>query len=488
MTLTNLTCERFLYLQKKVSNAKKSPFKFKKSNDKMKLKKDFKGDFNLKFPKDFVFGVSTAAYQIEGASLVDGAGLCNWDVFCRKKGKVASGYTGDDGCDHYYHWQEDVELLKELGVGAYRFSINWARLIPQGIGEVNENGVQFYNSIIDKCLEYGITPYITLFHFDYPQSLENMGGWKNPDSPYWMEYYADTVGKYFGDRVKNFITINEPQCFLPLGYESGYFPPGIKDSGDYELIPMAHHMLMGHGLSVRALHKYGCKVGYAPCGDVAIPYTESEKDIEAARKCYFNCDADGWYHTISWWSDPVIFGRYPDIPQLVKYLPKGWEEDLKTISEPIDFYCQNIYGGTYYEYDSKGEKGYMAHRKLTGLTANKAAVVPEALYWGPKFLYERYKKPIFITENGMSGTDWVQLDGKVHDPQRCDYIERYLGKLSKAIEDGIDVRGYMHWSFMDNFEWASAMRERFGLVYVDYETKKRIPKDSFYTYKNIIKG
>ena len=442
----------------------------------------------MKFPKDFVWGVSTAAYQIEGASGTDGAGICNWDVFCRKKGKVASGYTGDDGCDHYYHWQEDVELLKELGVGAYRFSINWARLIPQGIGEVNEKGVQFYNSIIDKCLEYGITPYITLFHFDYPQSLENMGGWKNPDSPYWMEYYADTVGKYFGDRVKNFITINEPQCFLPLGYESGYFPPGIKDSGDYELIPMAHHMLMGHGLSVRALHKYGCKVGYAPCGDVAIPYTESEKDIEAARKCYFNCEADGWYHTISWWSDPVIFGRYPDIPQLVKYLPKGWEEDLKTISESIDFYCQNIYGGTYYEYDSKVEKGYRAHRKLTGLTANKAAVVPEALYWGPKFLYERYKKPIFITENGMSGTDWVQLDGKVHDPQRCDYIERYLGKLSKAIEDGIDVRGYMHWSFMDNFEWASAMRERFGLVYVDYETKKRIPKDSFYTYKNIING
>lgn len=442
----------------------------------------------MKFPKDFVWGVSTAAYQIEGASGTDGAGICNWDVFCWKKGKVASGYTGDDGCDHYYHWQEDVELLKELGVGAYRFSINWARLIPQGIGEVNEKGVQFYNSIIDKCLEYGITPYITLFHFDYPQSLENMGGWKNPDSPYWMEYYADTVGKYFGDRVKNFITINEPQCFLPLGYESGYFPPGIKDSGDYELIPMAHHMLMGHGLSVRALHKYGCKVGYAPCGDVAIPYTESEKDIEAARKCYFNCEADGWYHTISWWSDPVIFGRYPDIPQLVKYLPKGWEEDLKTISESIDFYCQNIYGGTYYEYDSKVEKGYRAHRKLTGLTANKAAVVPEALYWGPKFLYERYKKPIFITENGMSGTDWVQLDGKVHDPQRCDYIERYLGKLSKAIEDGIDVRGYMHWSFMDNFEWASAMRERFGLVYVDYETKKRIPKDSFYTYKNIIKG
>ena len=442
----------------------------------------------MKFPKDFVWGVSTAAYQIEGASGTDGAGICNWDVFCWKKGKVASGYTGDDGCDHYYHWQEDVELLKELGVGAYRFSINWARLIPQGIGEVNEKGVQFYNSIIDKCLEYGITPYITLFHFDYPQSLENMGGWKNPDSPYWMEYYADTVGKYFGDRVKNFITINEPQCFLPLGYESGYFPPGIKDSGDYELIPMAHHMLMGHGLSVRALHKYGCKVGYAPCGDVAIPYTESEKDIEAARKCYFNCEADGWYHTISWWSDPVIFGRYPDIPQLVKYLPKGWEEDLKTISESIDFYCQNIYGGTYYEYDSKVEKGYRAHRKLTGLTANKAAVVPEALYWGPKFLYERYKKPIFITENGMSGTDWVQLDGKVHDPQRCDYIERYLGKLSKAIEDGIDVRGYMHWSFMDNFEWASAMRERFGLVYVDYETKKRIPKDSFYTYKNIING
>ena len=442
----------------------------------------------MNFTKDFVWGVSTAAYQVEGASGIDGAGVCNWDVFCGKKGKVAEGYTGDDACDHYYRWREDIELLKELGVNAYRFSINWARLLPDGIGKVNEKGAKFYNNVIDKCLEYGITPYITLFHFDYPQALEDRGGWRNPESPYWMEYYADTAGKYFGDRVKNFITINEPQCFLPLGYDSGYFPPGIKGLDDCELIPMAHNMLKGHGLAVRALHKYGCKVGYAPCGDVPIPNTDSEEDIEAARKCYFNCEVEGWFHTISWWSDPVMLGKYPDIPQLKKYLPIGWEEDLKIIGEPIDYYCQNIYGGSYYQYDSSCEKGYKRCRKLTGLTANKATVVPEALYWGPKFLYERYKKPIFITENGMSGTDWVQRDGKVHDPQRCDYIERYLEKLSKAINDGVDVRGYMHWSFMDNFEWASAMRERFGLVYVDYETKKRTPKDSFYTYKRIIKG
>lgn len=441
---------------------------------------------SMKFPKDFAWGVSTAAYQIEGASGVDGAGVCNWDVFCQKKGKVASGYTGDDGCDHYYHWEEDIELLRELGVNAYRFSINWARLIPEGTGEVNEKGVRFYNHIIDKCLAYGITPYVTLFHFDYPQALEDKGGWRNPESPYWMEYYADTAGRYFGDRVKNFITINEPQCFLPLGYESGYFPPGIKGMGDHELIPMSHHMLMGHGLAVRALHKYGCKVGYAPCGDVPIPYTDSKEDVEAARKCYFDCHVEGWFHTISWWSDPVMLGRYPELPELLKYLPKHWEEDLKIINEPVDFYCQNIYGGTCYRADSTCEKGYRAVRRLPGLTANKVMVVPEALYWGTRLLYERYKTPIFITENGMSGTDWIQLDGKVHDPQRCDYIKRYLNELSRAIEEGVDVRGYMHWSFLDNFEWASAMRERFGLVFVDYETKKRIPKDSFYAYRDII--
>lgn len=244
----------------------------------------------MNFPKDFNWGVSSAAYQIEGASSVDGAGLCNWDVFCKRKGAVASGYTGDDGCDYYYHWEQDIDLLKELGVNTYRFSINWARLIPEGTGKVNKKAVDFYNGIINKCLSLKITPFITLFHFDYPHALEEQGGWRNPQSPYWMEYYAETVGKYFGDRVKNFITINEPQCFLPLGYQTGYFPPGIKGLENRELIPMAHYMLMGHGLSVKALHKYGCKVGYAPCGDVPIPYSNSAEDIKAAEKCYFFCN------------------------------------------------------------------------------------------------------------------------------------------------------------------------------------------------------
>ncbi len=268
----------------------------------------------MKFPKDFKFGVSTAAYQIEGASSVGGAGICNWDVFSRKKGKVTMGFTGDDGCDHYYRWKEDIELLKELGVNAYRFSINWARLIPHGTGEINEKAVKFYNGIVDKCLEYGIEPFVTLFHFDFPQSLEDKGGFRNPESPYWMEYYAETAGKYFGDRVKSFITINEPQCFLPLGYNSGYFPPGIKGYTNEELIPMAHYILLGHGLAVKALHKYGCKVGYAPCGDVPVPLTESKEDIEAARKCYFDCSDETWFNSISWWSDPVVFGKYPDKP------------------------------------------------------------------------------------------------------------------------------------------------------------------------------
>lgn len=191
-------------------------------------------------------------------------------------------------------------------------------------------------------------------------------------------------------------------------------------------------------------------------------------------------------HSVSWWSDPVVLGKYPEIPELTKLLPKTWEQDLKIINEPLDFYCQNIYGGTVYRADNSTAKGFAEVRCLPGLTANKVKVAPLALYWGPKFLYKRYKLPFYVTENGMSGTDWVQLDGKVHDPARVDYLTRYLTELSNAITDGVDVKGYMHWSFTDNFEWASAMRERFGLVFVDYETKQRIPKDSFYAYKNII--
>ncbi len=437
------------------------------------------------FPKDFKWGVSTAAYQVEGGAYEDGKGLSNWDVFCQTPGRIWGRLSGDVACDSYHKWEEDIALMKELGVNTYRFSINWARILPEGIGKVNEKGIEYYNKLIDGCLENGIEPMITLFHFDYPRALELRGGWQNPESPYWFEEYADVVGRYFSDRVKRFITINEPQMYLPLGYQSGYFPPGLKLS-DAELVPISHYMLKGHGLVAKKLHEYGCLVGYAPCGQVPIPFTDNEQDIEAAKKVYFKCNVQGFYYEISWWSDPVFFGKYPEVPELLVHLPKHWEEDMKIISEPLDFYCQNIYGGDVYKY-ADNEQGFeRVYVKNPRLTANQTNVTPEAVYWGPKFLCERYKKPFMITENGMSGHDWVSLDGKIHDSQRVDYVQRYLAELSRAISEGVDIIGYSHWTLMDNFEWCSAFSNRYGLVYMDYENMKRIPKDSFYAYQSII--
>ncbi len=439
----------------------------------------------MSWPKNFMWSVSTAAYQVEGGAYEDGKGLSNWDAFCKLPGKTTGGESGDVACDHYHRWEEDVALMKELGVNTYRFSINWARILPDGTGKVNEKGIAFYSNLIDACLANGIEPMVTLFHFDYPRALDLRGGWQNPESPYWFEAYADVVGKYFGTRVKRFITINEPQMYLPLGYSSGYFPPGLKLS-DEELVPIAHNMLKGHGLVAKKLHSYGCQVGYAPCGQVAIPFSEKEEDIQAARTAYFKCQRTGFYYEISWWSDPVIFGKYPDVPELLALLPQGWEDDMEIISEPLDFYCQNIYGGDVYRYADNAQGFERVKIKNPRITANQTSVTPEALYWGPKFLYERYGKPFVVTENGMSGHDWVSLDGKVHDPQRVDYIQRYLAQLHRAIEEGIDVIGYSHWTLMDNFEWCSAYTNRYGLVYVDYTDLKRIPKDSFYEYKRII--
>ncbi len=437
------------------------------------------------FPQGFMWGASTSAYQIEGGAYEDGKGLCNWDVFCKEPGKIRGNESGDVACDHYHRWKEDIALLKKLGVNTYRFSLNWARILPDGTGEINEKGIAFYNNVIDACIANGIEPMITLFHFDYPRALELRGGWQNPESPYWFEEYADVVGKHFGDRVKRFITINEPQMYLPLGYDGGYFPPGLKLT-ETEWVPISHYMLKGHGLASRKLHEYGCLVGIAPCAQVAIPYTESLKDIDAARRAYFDCKRKGFYYSVSWWSDPIMFGRYPQIPELLKLLPERWEEDLEIIGEHQDFYCQNIYGGDIYKYADNEDGFELVNKGDIRWTANDTKITPEALYWGPKFLCERYQKPFVVTENGMASLDWVALDGKIHDPQRIDYIQRYLAYLHRAIQEGVDVIGYCHWSFMDNLEWCSAYAYRYGLVYVDYNTMERIPKDSFYEYQKII--
>lgn len=444
------------------------------------------------FKKDFVWGAATASYQIEGAWNEDGKGLSIWDVFSHEPNKICEGHTGDVACDHYHRYKQDVKLMKQLGIKAYRFSISWPRLIPNGVGKLNPKGAEFYSNLIDELLENGIEPYITLFHWDYPYELYKKGGWLNDDSVNWFADYAARVAELFSDRVKNFITFNEPQCFIGESYLGAVHAPGLRVSYK-DVFQMCHNVLKAHGAAVIALRKNAkqpIKIGYAPTGTVCYPSSENEADIEAARKNMFKCNYinNGVMWNISWWSDPVILGKYPqDGLELYKeYLPEITDEDMKLINQPIDFFGSNIYNGEEVKSDSNGNPVIVAHKIGHGKTAIQWTVTPESLRWGPKFYYERYKLPFFITENGMSAHDVVSLDGKVHDPNRIDFLNRYLIELEKATDDGVDIGGYFQWSFMDNFEWAKGYTERFGLVYVDYETQQRIPKDSAYWYKNWI--
>lgn len=449
--------------------------------------------FDMGFRKDFIWGTATASFQIEGAWNEDGKGESVWDRFCHEGGHVLANDTGDVACDHYHRYKDDLKLMADLGVKNYRFSVAWPRILPEGKGEVNEKGLAFYDSLIDEMLKYGIKPYMTIFHWDYPMALQACGAWENPDSSKWFADYVDIVSKRYGDRVKDFITLNEPQCFIGMGYCRGEHAPGLKMMNS-SIMPMVHNTLLAHGKAVQVLRANvaDCRVGYAPCGNVAIPETNSAADIEAARRFYFS-GPDGnmpwWPFNVALWSDPAILGRYPEgtDPKLMAALPKGWEAGMKTICQPLDFYCQNIYNGTVIRAANNAAGFEMAPEKQgRAKTAIQWSIHPEALYWGPKFLYERYKLPFFISENGMSAHDWVALDGKVHDPNRQDYMHRFISAYRKAAEDGVDARGYFAWSFMDNFEWAQGYDDRFGLVYVDYQTQQRTPKDSMLWYKQVM--
>lgn len=442
--------------------------------------------------KKIVWGAATASYQIEGAWNEDGKGLSIWDVFTHEPSRIWGGHTGDMACDHYHRFREDVKLMKELGIQAYRFSISWARLFPNGIGEVNDAGVRFYSDLIDALLDAGIEPYITLYHWDLPYELHKKGGWLNEESISWFAQYAAKVTELYSDRVKYFITFNEPACFVGNGYFSGVHAPGLKVTYK-DLFQIAHNVLKAHGAAVIAMRKSAVrpiKIGFAPNCNPAYPITDSPADIEAARIKMFTCPplGDRVLFNVAWWSDPVILGRYPEegLKMYRDYLPEITEEDMKLISQPIDFYGQNIYSGDPVHALADGEPEYLDLKPGNAKTAIQWPITPECMYWGPKFLYERYGLPVVITENGMSAHDMVSLDGKVHDPNRIDFMERYMTQLERAAKDGADIQGYFAWSFMDNFEWACGYAERFGLVYVDYETQQRIPKDSAWWYKEWI--
>ncbi|NJK46930.1 beta-glucosidase [Candidatus Gracilibacteria bacterium] len=441
------------------------------------------------FPKDFVWGAATASYQIEGAALEDGKGLSVWDWMCRQPDKIWSGDTGEVACDRYHRYEQDVQLMGEIGLQAYRFSISWARVIPDGIGKINEKGLSFYDKLVDCLLELGIQPWVTLFHWDYPYALYCRGGWLNPESPDWFAEYASIVVERLSDRVSHWITLNEPQCFIGLGHQSGEHAPGLK-LGFADILAICHRVLLAHGKAVRVIRdraKIRPTVGAALVGMVKIPSKDTSEDIEAARLCMFSVtEKNCWNNT--WFADPMLRGEYPfdGMKLFHNEMPKIESGDLETICQSLDFFGVNIYHGQTIRSNGQGGTVTVPSPKGPPLTTMDWQVTPEALYWGPRFLYERYQLPIVVTENGMANCDWVHVDGKVHDPQRIDFLTRYLQAYQRAIDDGIKAKGYFHWTLMDNFEWAYGYKQRFGLIYVDYATQQRILKDSAYWYKNVI--
>lgn len=441
------------------------------------------------FNKDFIWGVSTAAYQIEGAFDEDGKGMSVWDVAELREGYMTDGASGNVACDHYHRFREDIALLKKLGVKAYRFSVSWPRIMPDGTGKVNEKGVEFYNNLIDELLKNGITPYITLFHWDYPYELFLRGGWLNPDSPKWFEEYAKVCTDCFSDRVSHWFTLNEPQCFIGLGHRRTIHAPCLGLDLKSTLIA-AHNALLAHGRATAVIRKNAktkpC-IGWAPQGHIAYPVTDSPADIAAAKEYMFSV-RDTYFMNNSWWMDPVYKGEYPKdgIELFGKAMPHIGQDDMKIISEPLDFCGMNSYEGQPVRMgaDGRPEKA----ERPCGHPDNSAGwpVDFDFFYWGAKAFYERYKLPILIAENGMCCNDWVSLDGMVHDAARRDLIERNIISLDKAYREGVPVHGYFAWSFMDNLEWHHGYSKRFGLVYVDYPTQKRTIKDSGLWYAKMI--
>lgn len=397
----------------------------------------------MSFRKDFVWGAATAAYQIEGAAYEDGRGESVWDVHChdtRKnpegKQNILDGETGDVSCDFYHHYKEDIQRMKNMGLKAFRFSISWSRVLPDGTGRVNEKGLQFYSDLVDALLEAEIEPWVTLFHWDFPQQLQIRGGWQNPESPEWFAEYTKVIVDRLSDRVSHWMTLNEPQCHLIIGHVQGNCAPKLRLT-EPEYLLAIHNHLKAHGRAVQVIRKYAKKkpeIGVAFCFGSSVPVSDQPEDVKAARIATLREDTkDLW--AVSWWLDPVILGHYPEkgMEAYGENCPEELRnpEDLKLISEPLDFLGINVYQSGRVESDGQG--GYREAKNPCGapVTAMKWQVTPESLYYVPKFLQEKYKLPIVITENGLSCPDWVFLDGKVHDPMRIDFMHRYLSCLKK---------------------------------------------------------
>jgi beta-glucosidase len=432
------------------------------------------------FSKEFVWGVATAAFQIEGANREDGRGVSIWDTFCDTPGKVLNGDTGEVACDHYHRWEQDLDLMKELGVDAYRFSVAWPRIIPDGTGAVNEKGLDFYDRLVDGMLERGIRPYCTLYHWDLPQTLEDQGGWTNRAVVDAFVNYADVLTKRLGDRVEAYATLNEPWCSAMLGYFIGEHAPGHRDLRMG--LQAAHHLLLAHGAALPVMRANAPKGAHGIVLNLnpAYPFNDTDEDRLAAERF------DGFFNR--WYLDPVLKGAYPQ-DMWEGYggnVPEVQDGDLEIMSNPIDFMGVNYYSRAVLQYrpgdfPNFGTPQFEAERTDMGWE-----VYPQGLTDLLVRLDRDYDMPpIYITENGAAYPD-PQENGFVNDTDRVSYLERHFEALREAIRQGVDVRGYFAWSFMDNFEWAWGYTKRFGIVHVDYDTQKRTPKASARWYADFI--
>lgn len=444
----------------------------------------------MAFPKNFLWGAASAAYQVEGGYLDDGKKENIWDHFSHQPGRILHGETGDVACDHYHRWREDVALMKDIGLKSYRFSISWARVLPDGTGAVNDKGLQFYSDLVDELLAAGIEPMVTLYHWDLPMALYEQGGWLNPQMPAWFEAYARVVVNRLSDRVKYWMTLNEPQIFIGLGMQTGVMAPFEQHTAE-DILQVSRHLFLAHGKAVSVIRKEGrqpAMIGMAPTGDVYLPKSNAPADIEEARKASYALAPDAFTMGNGWWADPIFLGRFSEsaVAMFGDRLPRFTEDEWAEIAQPLDFFGFNVYEASVrypISPDSYQDNAYQGSPR----TMLDWGVTPDVLYWAPRFMYERYGKPIMITENGMAGMDWVSLDGRVHDRQRIDFLHRYLLALERAIDDGVPVIGYQQWSIMDNFEWCHGYDKRFGLIHVDYRTLKRTLKDSAYWYGQVIR-
>ncbi len=442
------------------------------------------------FPPDFLWGAATAAYQIEGAWDADDKGESIWDRFTHTPGNIEDHSTGDVACDHYHRWQDDIALMQALGLRAYRFSIAWPRILPQGRGRVNQVGLDFYSRLVDGLLKAGIKPCVTLYHWDLPQALQDTGGWATRTTAEAFVEYADVLSRHLGDRVSSWITHNEPHVAAFVGYHYGAHAPGLRDAAT--AVRVAHHLLLSHGWATPVIrgNSPGCEVGIAPNLNHIEPATRKPADIAAARRM------EG--HIARWFLDPLYGRGYPaDMVALYitqNYLPAGMDfvqpGDLETIATPTDFLGLNYYTRSTVIEHPESRAGLAAKGDYppdVERTEMNWEVYPNGLYWVLNRLYFEYQVPkIYITENGASYSDGPDAAGQVRDARRTRYLREHLIAAHRAIQNGVPLAGYFVWSLLDNFEWAKGYTQRFGIIWVDYETQARTLKDSALWYKDVI--